>query len=420
MKKGRPRKLEPFLRGKTYFASFYRDGKRHTKSLKTRDLTEALLLCKELEILCLNPEAQVSTKAQSIYTGHEKLFKLLDTTDDIFQDFARLQHEVKHLREQIEILRPYKEKYEALIQEREYRQLESFKELPAFITVFEKYKINVQHLKDSGQEHKTLIEDLGNHQNLWASKISRIEINHLTDFLEFYSTNKKVIATGKKYKLIPAPNPAERWNRARRKLHRFFKWVSINHNIDNLVTRIETKKEPIKGGIKWPTLEEVQEELKHQNNYWRAIIGVMAFAGLSAHEVRGLKKEDVTKESISVHPTEERSTKTYNRIRQVKIHEKYLKPLLDEYEKERKESSLYFPSCVAGSELWRHDTFSNKFRKILKNKDITALTLRRTFGSLLLRSGKSSAEVAAAMGNTEEMVRKHYARLLGSEVDIDF
>ena len=53
-------------------------------------------------------------------------------------------------------------------------------------------------------------------------------------------------------------------------------------------------------------------------------------------------------------------------------------------------------------------------------KDIDCLLLRRTFGSLLIRSGHSTAEVAAAMGNTERIVRKHYARLLGKEIDIDF
>lgn len=53
-------------------------------------------------------------------------------------------------------------------------------------------------------------------------------------------------------------------------------------------------------------------------------------------------------------------------------------------------------------------------------KHITCLTLRRTFGSLLLRSGKTYTEIAAAMGNTPEVARKHYAKLEGCEVEIDF
>ena len=51
--------------------------------------------------------------------------------------------------------------------------------------------------------------------------------------------------------------------------------------------------------------------------------------------------------------------------------------------------------------------------------NMTALSLRRSFGSLLLRSGKTTSEVAAAMGNTPSMVEKHYARILGNEVNIN-
>jgi hypothetical protein len=39
---------------------------------------------------------------------------------------------------------------------------------------------------------------------------------------------------------------------------------------------------------------------------------------------------------------------------------------------------------------------------------------------LLIRSGKTTEQVAAAMGNTPAVVREHYARILGCEVDVDF
>jgi hypothetical protein len=51
---------------------------------------------------------------------------------------------------------------------------------------------------------------------------------------------------------------------------------------------------------------------------------------------------------------------------------------------------------------------------------MNAKSLRRTFGSLLIRSGATEAQVAAAMGNTPSVVRAHYARILGGEVDVDF
>jgi hypothetical protein len=86
------------------------------------------------------------------------------------------------------------------------------------------------------------------------------------------------------------------------------------------------------------------------------------------------------------------------------------------------------------SELWLEDSLSKALRGHAGGKDkrkrpptpgllpkgMNAKSLRRTFGSLLFRSGKSTAEVAAAMGNTEQVVRENYARILGCEVDVDF
>jgi len=418
MKRGRPRKITPYLNGKTYCARFKaHHGQQLNRSLKTSNLVNAEILCKELELLCINPKAQTSLEAQAIYFKDKK-YKSERTSQDTFQELSKLQTEVKLLKEQIEILKPYKDKYEALIQDKEIRQLKNFKSLPNFKKVFDEYETAIQHLAGKGDDHLSLLKGLGDYCELWSKKIGQIETKTIYKFLDFYSTNKKVMTAGE-FILKQASNPPERWNRARRKLHRFFKWLSVKYNIDNVVTRVETKKEKVKESIQWHSLEEVQEELKHHNEYWKAIIGMMCFAGLSAHEVRGLTKEDLTEKYISVHPTKDRQIKSGNRIRQVNIHKTHLAPLLKDY-KPREDSKFLFPSSVAGSEMWLGDTFSVHFRKILKNKNINALSLRRTFGSLLIRSGKTTAEVAAAMGNTEIMVRKHYARLLGCEIDINF
>lgn len=406
---GRPRKITPYLSGKTYYARFRNhESKLVNRSLKTRDHTDALLLCKELEMLCINPDSEASTAAQSIYFKGELRYPAKTKAKDpyLFQDLAEAQNQIEQLQAQIRILRPYKEKYEALIQEREYRQLESFREMPKFIEVLEKYRENVKHLDIKGADHISLLEKLADNQKLWPLPITQIETIHIYQFLNDFSSGGK--------------DPSERWNRARRKLHRFWKWLSLTYNIDNLIIRVETKKELIKASIEWHSLEDIQQEISKHNTYWSAIIGVMAYAGLSAHEIRGLKKTDIGASFISIHPTEERRTKSRNRIRQVKIHETYLAPLINKYLSEVNKSLYLFPSITSGAEMWAKNNFSKHFRKTLVNKDINALSLRRTFGSLLLRSGKTSAEVAAAMGNSEEMVRKHYARLMGCEVNINF
>lgn len=53
-------------------------------------------------------------------------------------------------------------------------------------------------------------------------------------------------------------------------------------------------------------------------------------------------------------------------------------------------------------------------------KGMNAASLRHSFGSLLLRSGKTYAQVAATMGNSEAVVMEHYARIQGREVEVNF
>lgn len=50
---------------------------------------------------------------------------------------------------------------------------------------------------------------------------------------------------------------------------------------------------------------------------------------------------------------------------------------------------------------------------------MNAMSLRRTFGSLLIRKGYSLGRVAALMGNTEDVVRSHYGRIAATEVKVN-
>lgn len=79
---------------------------------------------------------------------------------------------------------------------------------------------------------------------------------------------------------------------------------------------------------------------------------------------------------------------------------------------------------------WSEDHFFKQFTSKLReaaakagiNKPVDGRTLRRTFGSLLLRDGRNKrtvAEVAAAMGNQPKVVARHYARIEASEIDLN-
>lgn len=146
----------------------------------------------------------------------------------------------------------------------------------------------------------------------------------------------------------------------------------------------------------------------------------MAYSGLSAHEIRGLRNDDYDGNYLTIQPYDDRRTKSINRIRNVIAHKEKLKPHLEAYLKNKRESIYLFPSVTIGSEQWTVDIFSKHLNKIIKTDKMNALSLRRTFGSLLLKSGKTEAEIAAAMGNSAIMVRKHYAKILACEIDIDF
>lgn len=187
--------------------------------------------------------------------------------------------------------------------------------------------------------------------------------------------------------------------------------------------------------------------------YWQALVATLAFAGLQLAELVWLRKADLTvaedgsRGSLWVTTVEESATvrhtlKTGHRKRQVDLHPQLLPLLRDHIAGGRAGAVYLFPvppsvrprarKINAGlQERWMVGSLSTKLRghvggskrlpsaRILPER-MHAKSLRRTFGSLLLRAGKSSAEVAAAMGNTEDVVRQHYARILGGEVDVDF
>lgn len=226
--------------------------------------------------------------------------------------------------------------------------------------------------------------------------------------------------------------------------------------------RAQRKRE--RGEIHWHKLNEIEAvikglkfEDKDETIYWQTLIAVMAYAGPQLAELCWLRNTDVTvtEKSGSVwigpvtdptDPTVVHALKEGDRERHVNVDKKYLLPRLRKYVQAGLRGEAYFfPVRVVRRERarvvnrghperWIEDTLSTRMRGHAGGTDkekrpptagilpkgMNAKSLRRTFGSLLLRSGKNYAEVAAAMGNTEQVVREHYARLKAGEVEIDF
>lgn len=183
------------------------------------------------------------------------------------------------------------------------------------------------------------------------------------------------------------------------------------------------------------------------STYWEALVATLAYAGLQLAELVWLRVADVDFSAgvIRVQPVkvgaEEHLLKTGNREREVNIHPKLLRSRLERFVAGGHGGKQFFfarpkdmPNHRQESERWLEGTLSHVLlgRKGLKGSTkrpptpgilppgMNALTLRHTFGSLLLRAGLSYDQIAEAMGNTPEVVREHYARLKGSEVPVAF
>ena len=211
-----------------------------------------------------------------------------------------------------------------------------------------------------------------------------------------------------------------------------------------------------RGDIVWHSLEEVEAVLAAlPDDYWRALVATLAYAGLQLAELIWLRVADVDLDGANqiwvttvADPDDAKIRhllKTDHRRRAVNIHTKHLGPRLKTF-KDAGLCGQHFFFAMPGAmetrgrksggagERWLESTLSTVLRGHKGGKDqkrrkakagllpagMNAKSLRRTFGSLLLRSGKSYAEVAAAMGNTADVVAEHYARLKSHETKIDF
>lgn len=258
----------------------------------------------------------------------------------------------------------------------------------------------------------------------------------------------------------------------------FFNWCAQQYHIVSPMSGVKRVKNSAvrreRGEIAWHSLEEIRAALAQLPAravaslprtkksdvigeadfvYWRALIGTLAFAGLQLAELCWLRLEDLkfskkgTRATLWVttvpdpgDPDVRHLLKTDNRQRHVDVHPRYLLPLLSQHLASGRAGPYFlFPmpakrkrkGFAEQGARWKEITLSTFLRGHpggtkrkptlgLLPEGMNAKSLRRTFGSLLIRSGKSTEQVAAAMGNTPAVVREHYARILGCEVDVDF
>ena len=389
-------------------------GKRSNKSLGTKDVSEARAICRELNDLAksqLLPDdtalSLVSPIAYKLYYDREKFIRLsgdaAPITSPLNRDEANeMLAELVALRKRVKEFEGLQEKYDALLQTLEGKRLEASRKSPTMDQVEAEYLADLAKLARGGGFHKTIFPALMvKFRDYKIADITPAELNSFLDADEALHDD-----------------PGRR-TRVRVHISRFFSWAELTHGISSPMNQVSAGRKTAIPDIDWHSLEDVEAVIEKLPPYWAAVVGCMAYAGLSAHEVRGLRPGDLytnkDRRFLRVTPTDKRGLKTAARKRSVAVSAR-LDKLLKAYEPGE---DFIFPALTETGGLWYPDYFTKCLGTWLP-KGMNALSLRRTFGSLMIHSGKREEEVAAAMGNSAAMVRRHYGRILGDEVDSDF
>jgi len=436
----RKREVSLFPRGKKKWISFFDvNGDFTRKSLNTSDEKTGGTYKLEMERLIALALPYGDVKLASIdpfiYEMYYKdEFLYFSSEKDAIEIDDRQEKTIMNLSNKLRISeqasidpvsgKTWKEKYEILAASIDAQRIQAADRLPETSKVLEHYAESVKDLHKGGVNYINLITKFLTFIEFDHSK----KISSITSFQIIQYLQKDIEGNRDKNK---------RWNKTRISFTKFFNWSCSQWGFLNPVDTIAAKSGKAQEDIVWHSLKEIEDTIKKKDDYWSSIIGLMAFAGLSAHELRGLKTSDIyiDKEvyKVRISPNEYRSLKSANRKRSVILHTAHLLPILKNYLSSKISSDvLFLPRVATKKDIWSTDTFSRHLCGAYKDDDdrttvigvlpsgMNALSLRRTFGSLLIRSGKTEVEVAAAMGNSPEMVRKHYARILGDEVTMDF
>lgn len=459
----RKRQAHLAKKGQTFYVRFYDyNNSRVKKSLRTKSEDEAQDIVNELnKFITLELSAQQALKTDisdftyELYYGQKLLKPLSAKTKKLLSEFPDIEIEDENINKLVDQilkmgkelttaeekistleatkteLENYKQLYLSLANSLEGKRELAFSSSPTCSDALVKYETDLSReiSKKDVSTHINKIKDFFDNFSLYNEKISQTTTAMLTEYLDEESDEFN--------------EPNRRFNRVWKYFSRFYNYASRTWEIDNIAARVKKRKNEQRGDIHWHTVEEIQIVLNDLDTYWKALIGTLGFAGTSAHELRGLKKKDFYKGDdgdyyLRVQANEVRTLKNTKRARSIHVNPKHLLPLLLEHQKHLGNSDLLFPNIlVAGNKPWPPTTLSVQLngRKESKSKnrdnstqaiegklpsDMSALSLRRAYGSNMLRSGKTASEVAAAMGNSSRMIEDHYARLLAKEIKSDF
>lgn len=191
--------------------------------------------------------------------------------------------------------------------------------------------------------------------------------------------------------------------------------------------------------IIWLESKEVDALLKAMyalGEYWGDVATIQARMGWRPSELIILQKQCVGERVITLEPVVDETTgfhygKTGGRSVQIPLNAR----TAVRRRLEAPGSPLLFPRLMTRDAVrqrkgtletaWTQDNFCTVYLEHLQqaavaakiSKHVDSRTLRRTFGSLLLRQKRTPYEVAKLMGDRPATVERHYASILAGEID---
>lgn len=229
-------------------------------------------------------------------------------------------------------------------------------------------------------------------------------------------------------RFISARLREDRWsektaNRLREILQRFFNYATKHHGYRspdrryvNPAAAVERQREPAPQ-IRFLTLEQVDEQLRVLKDHpvLHAMVATYIYAGVRREEALWLTTEDVNLEKRLIHvrakTIEGRSWQPKTKRNRVVPISEALFAILENY-KAPVQSQWYFPSPTGKRR--DPDNLSQDIAAVNQAHGFvwTCLDFRHTFGSQLAQRGESLYKIAALMGNSPDICRRHYAALV--------
>jgi integrase len=219
---------------------------------------------------------------------------------------------------------------------------------------------------------------------------------------------------------------AEGWapktaNRYREVIHRVYSWAIKTGRVRmpadaNPVTRVERYAEPAPE-IRYLTLPQIDEQLAALADHpqLQTMVAVYIYAGLRREEALWLTVDDVDLDAgmirVRAKTTAEDAWQPKTKKNRVVPISASLRPWLTGWTPPATKGRWCFPSPKGTR--FDPDNFSASLRRVQRPHRLpwTCLDFRHTFGSHLAQRGVSLYKIAALMGNSPDICRRHYAAL---------